>query len=74
MSIDELLALPVTVDLETANRAIGLSRNVAYTMAQRNEYPVRVLRLGNRYRITRADLFRYLGIDAPNGHLASGGE
>jgi hypothetical protein len=43
-------------------------------MAQRNEYPVRVLRLGNRYRITRADLFRYLGIDAPNGHLASGGE
>ncbi|MGI5214948.1 helix-turn-helix domain-containing protein [Plantactinospora sp. CA-290183] len=61
MSRADLLALPVSFDLETAGRACGIGRTLAYDMAKRGEFPVRVLRLGKAYRVTRADLLRYLG-------------
>lgn len=61
MTRTELLALPVTVDLPLAARAVGMGRTLAYDLAKRGEFPVRVLRLGNRYRVPRADLLRYLG-------------
>ncbi|MFE7130362.1 hypothetical protein ACFVIM_05850 [Streptomyces sp. NPDC057638] len=64
MTQDELLALPVSVSLETANRALSLGRTTGYELARRGEYPVRLLRLGNAYRVARADLLRYLGVDA----------
>jgi predicted DNA-binding transcriptional regulator AlpA len=57
----ELLSLPVSVDLPTAARAIGVGRTLAYAMAKRGEFPVRVLRLGASYRVPRADLLRFLG-------------
>lgn len=61
MTRAELLTLPVAFDLNVANRALNMGRTLGYDLAKRGEYPVRVLRLGNRYRVTRADLFRYLG-------------
>lgn len=63
MTRDELLALPVTFDIVIAGRACGMGRTLAYDMAKRGEFPVRVLKLGNRYRVARADLLRYLGED-----------
>lgn len=63
MTHGELMALPVAVPLETANRALGLGRTNGYDMAKRNVYPVRVLRLGRQYRVTRYDLLRYLGVE-----------
>lgn len=68
MSRQELLALPVSVDLVTAGRALGMGRTVAYELARQGEFPVRVLRLGNKYRVPTADLLDVLGIrdeDAP---------
>jgi hypothetical protein len=62
MTRDELLALPVSFDLMVAARALGVGRTLAYDMAKRDQFPVRVLRLGNRYRVTRADLLRVLGV------------
>lgn len=62
MTRDELLALPVSFDLLVAARALGIGRTSAYDMAKRDKFPVRVLRLGNRYRVTRADLLRVLGV------------
>ncbi|UGQ14849.1 integrase [Yinghuangia sp. ASG 101] len=62
MSIQELLALPAAVSLETANRALDLSRSAGYALAKRGEYPVRVLKLGNAYRVATADLHRLLGV------------
>lgn len=62
MTHAELLSLPVSFPLETANRALHLGRTTGYDLAKRGEYPVRVLRLGNAYRVTRADLLRYLGV------------
>jgi len=61
---EELLALPVSVDLvPTAARAIGVGRTVAYEMARNGTFPVPVLKLGTRYRVVTADLRRLLGVD-----------
>lgn len=62
MTRSELLALPVAVDLITAARVLGLSRSTAYELAQRREFPCRVLRVGGSYRVPTADLLRVLGI------------
>jgi hypothetical protein len=63
----ELLALPAAIDLDTANRAIGLGRSKGYELARRDAYPCRVLRLGKKYRVITADLLRLLGIDVTSG-------
>lgn len=62
MSREELLALPVAVDLDTGNRALGLGRSKGYELAKRGEYPCKVLRLGNAYRVVTADLLNLLGL------------
>lgn len=60
----ELLALPAAIDIRTAGRALGIGERKSYGMAQRGEFPVRVLRLGGQYRVASADLLTYLGIEA----------
>lgn len=63
MSQDELRRLPVAVELwPTAASAFGIGRTQAYDLAKRGEFPTAVLRLGNRYRVNRADLLRALGV------------
>ncbi|GAA3996811.1 hypothetical protein GCM10022384_50000 [Streptomyces marokkonensis] len=64
MTRDELLALPVAVDLDTGNRALGLGRSKGYELAKRGEYPCKVLRLGKAYRVVTADLLNLLGLAA----------
>ncbi|MFD0053625.1 hypothetical protein ACFVHR_07825 [Streptomyces sp. NPDC127168] len=64
MSREELLALPVAVDLDTGNRALGLGRSKGYELAKRGQYPCKVLRLGNAYRVVTADLLTLLGLAA----------
>lgn len=68
----ELLALPVTVDVPTAARALGLGRSTAYELARRDEFPCRVLRVGSSYRVSTADLMRILGIEPPTPEEAPG--
>jgi hypothetical protein len=48
MSLSELMAMPVMVDISTAARALGLGRSTAYELARCNEFPCRVLRVGSR--------------------------
>ncbi|MFE6620365.1 hypothetical protein ACL02R_22920 [Streptomyces sp. MS19] len=64
MSREELLELPAAVDLETGNRALGLGRSKGYELAKRGQYPCKVLRLGNAYRVVTADLLALLGLAA----------
>ncbi|MFD7917750.1 hypothetical protein ACFV3R_00680 [Streptomyces sp. NPDC059740] len=64
MMRDELLRLPAAVDLETGNRALGLGRSKGYELAKRGQYPCKVLRLGNAYRVVTADLLALLGLAA----------
>ena len=63
MTLAELLALPLMVDVTTAARALGLSRSTGYELARRGEFPCRVLHVGSSYRIPTAELLRVLGID-----------
>ncbi|MFG2640806.1 hypothetical protein ACGFYP_07490 [Streptomyces sp. NPDC048370] len=62
MSAEDARRLPVSFGLDTANRALSLGRAKGYDLAKRGEYPIRVLRIGNAYRVTRADLLSLLGI------------
>lgn len=62
LSRRELLELPPSVDLVTAGRALGIGRTKAYELARAEDFPARVLRLGNTYRVVTADLLRLLGI------------
>jgi hypothetical protein len=64
MMREELLALPAAVDLDTGNRALGLGRSKGYELAKRGQYPCKVLRLGNAYRVVTADLWNLLGLAA----------
>lgn len=60
MSQDELLALPTTVSVETAARAIGLGRTRAYQLARQGQFPCKVIRIGNCYRVPTAALLALL--------------
>jgi len=63
MTLAELLALPLMVDVSTAARALGLSRSTGYELARRGEFPCRVLHVSSSYRVPTAELLRVLGID-----------
>jgi hypothetical protein len=69
MSPDELREIwrtQLTVGLHPiANKAIGAGRSLGYELVKRGEYPVPVLKLGNRYRVRTSDLVAYLGL-TPN--------
>ncbi|MCA4997749.1 DNA-binding protein [Tsukamurella tyrosinosolvens] len=68
MTPDEVDALGVSTDLKTAARALGLSVSGAYALAQRGEFPCRVIRAGSRYIVPTVGLRAVLGLDvAPQG-------
>ena len=63
VSISQLRAT-ATVDLMTAAAALGLGRTKAYELAKRDEFPCRVIRIGDVYRIPTAGLLELLGVSA----------
>jgi excisionase family DNA binding protein len=71
MTLAELLAMPVMVDIGTAARALGLGRSTGYELARRGEFPCRVLHVGSSYRVPTAELLRVLGIDLGEVRRAS---
>lgn len=52
-----------TMPLVEAGKVLGIGRNQSYELARTDSFPVRVLRIGSRYRVSRYDLERYLGAD-----------
>jgi hypothetical protein len=69
MSEAELLALPSAVDLTTAGRAFGIGRTKAFELARDGEFPVKVLRVGQKFRVPKAAILEALGVTsaAPTG-------
>jgi hypothetical protein len=63
VTISQLRAT-ATVDLMTAAAALGLGRTKAYELAKRDEFPCRVIRIGDVYRIPTAGLLELLGVSA----------
>ena len=67
LSVAEVLALPPSVDLVYAARAVGIGRSAAYQQAAAGgldygEDQVPVQRVAGSWRVRRADLIRVLGI------------
>lgn len=62
LTFDQLRQLPTVVDLMTAARALGIGRTKAYQLAQENQFPCRIIRVGNAYHIPTADLLKVLGV------------
>ncbi|MFI1956120.1 helix-turn-helix transcriptional regulator [Streptomyces xinghaiensis] len=62
LTVRELLDLPAVVDVETASRALGISRSHGYNLVRTDQFPCRVLRAGRSFRVVTSDLRRVLGI------------
>jgi predicted DNA-binding transcriptional regulator AlpA len=69
---EELLALPVVLDVPTAGRAYGIGERHAYELARQGEFPVPVLRLGRLLRVRRADLLADLAPGVSEAGPATG--
>ena len=67
MSEAELRALPSVVDLTTAGRAFGIGRTKAFELARAGEFPVRVLRVGQKFRVPKAAILEALGVTPAGG-------
>ncbi|MGO8729534.1 MAG: helix-turn-helix domain-containing protein [Streptosporangiaceae bacterium] len=48
----------------TAARILGIGRTKAYELSRRGECPCLVIRVGDLYRVSTADLLRLLGTSA----------
>ncbi|MFD9794374.1 DNA-binding protein [Streptomyces sp. NPDC059070] len=63
LSFAEAFDLPLTVDLPTAARALGICSATGYKLIRLGSFPCPVLRVGGQYRIPTAFLLRALGIE-----------
>ncbi|MFB0617193.1 helix-turn-helix transcriptional regulator [Streptomyces sp. AGS-58] len=62
----ELLGLPPAIDIDTAARALNISKTFAYKLAREDNFPCKIVRLGTRnFRVVTADLRRVLNVAAP---------
>ena len=61
-SKQDALDFPLTGDIVAAGRFFGLGRDAAYRAIREGTYPMPVLKIGGRYRVTRASLLEALGI------------
>jgi excisionase family DNA binding protein len=52
----------------TAARILGIGRTKAYELARRGEFPCLVIRVGDLYRVSTAELLRLLGISPAEIH------
>jgi hypothetical protein len=71
-SIDQIRALGAVIDLRTAARILGLSANTAYALAQRDAFPVPVLRAGRQYRVSVQAILTALDVPPASPPPAAG--
>ncbi|MEV6907992.1 DNA-binding protein [Amycolatopsis sp. NPDC051071] len=60
LTLEQIRQWPATVDVVTAGRPLGLGRNGAYDAVKAGDFPVRVLKIGSRYRVVTAELVALL--------------
>jgi Helix-turn-helix domain len=58
----ELETLPAVISVITASKILGIGKNQAYELIKQGAYPVRVLHINGRYRVSKYDLLAYLGV------------
>ncbi|MFI6296757.1 hypothetical protein ACIBEJ_34565 [Nonomuraea sp. NPDC050790] len=65
LSVEEVLALPASVDIKTAGLAIGIGRTKAHELARAGEFPCPVLPVGNQYKVPKAAILAVLRLQQP---------
>lgn len=60
---DEVLALPASVQLEAACKALGISVATGYRLVKVGSFPCPVLKAGRAIRVPKTGLMRVLGLD-----------
>ena len=63
-TLSEIGDLPITLDIVTAGRMLGIGRTTALRLARAEQFPCRVLRIGIQWRVPTADLLAVLGLPA----------
>ena len=71
-SAEEIRALGVRTDLETAASVFGLGKTKAYELARSGNFPSPVLRIGNKYVVLVTPMLRALGIEDAAGAETGG--
>jgi hypothetical protein len=69
MTEAELAALPVSVPLVEAGRALGMGRTKAHELARQDKFPCRLVRCGGGYVVPKPELLRVLGFPVPEIQL-----
>lgn len=62
-NVDKVRGLGLVTSLETAGQILGIGRSKAYEMARKNEFPVRVDRVGRCYRVPVPGILKHLGAE-----------
>src|SRR5690349_11566629 len=60
-----------TVSISEAASILGISKNTAYRLVQRDAFPARTVRIGSQLKVVRADLDALVG-SQPNASTRSG--
>lgn len=60
---NQLRALPVLVDVETAGSVLGMGLWKARQLVRAGEFPVKVIRHGERYVVPSRPLLELLGVE-----------
>lgn len=63
LTVEEQKDLPPTVELMTAARVLGIGRTKAFELARAGEFPMHVVRTGNLYRVSTADLMKLVRVE-----------
>ncbi|WP_052745518.1 helix-turn-helix domain-containing protein [Allosalinactinospora lopnorensis] len=66
LTITELYALPAAVDLMTAAQALNMGRTTAYELAKNGQFPCKLIRYGDTYRVPAAEILRLLNVPIPS--------
>ena len=59
-TLEQIRCWPAAISIPRACTAFGMSRSHGYELAQRGEFPARLIRAGSRWVVITADLIRVL--------------
>ena len=62
----------LTMTIPELAKAMGISRGLAYNLAQRDELPVQVIKLGRRMVVSRKSVDLLLSVSVKGGQDANG--
>jgi hypothetical protein len=62
MSLDEVLALPVSVSVSVAARAFGIGPDKAYALIKAGAFPAMTVPVGDTLKVATVTIWKALGI------------